>query len=254
MAAGYDREGDKSAVKNRESSKLFARLRSQGLFKKGMRVLDVGCGTGRMAIAFALQGAEVYALDFSSAMLERMRQNFPKQVAGKIHIVQADWVKLDLKKRGWQQAFDLVFACMTPAIRTPDAFLKLHAASCGGCYYRGWAGRRKDSLLQVLWPCLTGRPAPPLAGMAGSVHLAFNFLYAMGCSPSVEFQEVCFERRITVEQATRFFATYFKGLNGFTPRELRKKIKACLALSATDGFVIRRNEGRTGSIAWRKQA
>ena len=35
----------------------------------GTRVLDVCCGTGDLALAFAAQGAEVVGLDFSEAML-----------------------------------------------------------------------------------------------------------------------------------------------------------------------------------------
>jgi len=39
----------------------------------GRRVLDIGCGTGRMAIPLAAEGAEVTGLDFAPAMIERAR-------------------------------------------------------------------------------------------------------------------------------------------------------------------------------------
>ena len=40
----------------------------------GLRGVDVGCGTGRHAVALAAQGAEVTALDFSRGMLDAARR------------------------------------------------------------------------------------------------------------------------------------------------------------------------------------
>ena len=45
-------------------------------FQPGMRVLDIGCGTGAHAVAVAEQvvpGGEVLALDVSAPFLERVR-------------------------------------------------------------------------------------------------------------------------------------------------------------------------------------
>ena len=40
---------------------------------RGSKVLDMGCGEGGVAIAFALRGAEVTALDISPSRIERMK-------------------------------------------------------------------------------------------------------------------------------------------------------------------------------------
>jgi len=252
MAVDYDRWSERSDEKNEEAGELVAALTDRGLFREGMRVLDVGCGTGRLAIALAKHGAEVHALDFSPGMLGRMREALPAEQAPRVLPVEADWEGVDLAAYGWERAFDLVLACMTPAIRTPEAFLKLHDASRGGCYFRGWAGRRTDPLLEDLRNHLTGAPSPSLAGMAGSVLVAFNLLYAMGCSPSVEFQEVSWERREPVDKATHFYTEYFDGLGDLRRQELVRRISEYLATIAVDGRVLRRTEGRTGSIAWSK--
>jgi malonyl-CoA O-methyltransferase len=41
---------------------------------RGLKLLDVGCGTGRHALRLAARGARVHAIDFSECMLARARQ------------------------------------------------------------------------------------------------------------------------------------------------------------------------------------
>ena len=51
----------------------------------GMRVLDLGTGTGNLAVHFDALGCEVWGTDFSPAMLERARLKLPNA-----HLFQAD--------------------------------------------------------------------------------------------------------------------------------------------------------------------
>lgn len=252
MAVDYDRWDDASSdAQDQEDRALLATLTDRGLFREGMRVLDVGCGTGRMAMVFAKHGAQVHALDFSPAMLDRLREALPASLAQQVLPVEADWSDVDLASREWERAFDLVFACLTPAIQTPEALLKLHEASRGGCYFRGWADWDKDPLLEDLRHHLTGESAGPSpAGRAGSVIYAFNLLYAMGRSPWVEFQDVSWEARQPITQATSFYEDYFAGQADGSPEELGGRISDYLATVAEDGHVTRRTAGRTGSITW----
>ena len=64
-------------------------------------VLEVGCGTGRIAIAMALAGSEVTGLDFSPAMLQLCRAKLEQAqpVQGRLDTVQADMRAFDLGRR-----------------------------------------------------------------------------------------------------------------------------------------------------------
>jgi ubiquinone/menaquinone biosynthesis C-methylase UbiE len=67
-AATYDSDGNPLvALEEPLVAKLLGDVR-------GLRVLDVGCGTGRHAIRLAQAGADVTAIDFSAAMLEQARR------------------------------------------------------------------------------------------------------------------------------------------------------------------------------------
>jgi putative AdoMet-dependent methyltransferase len=46
--------------------------------RAGLRVLDLGTGTGNLAALFARQGCEVWATDFSAAMLVKARLKLPQ--------------------------------------------------------------------------------------------------------------------------------------------------------------------------------
>lgn len=59
--------------------------------KSGDRALDVCCGTGDIALALAVVGAETTGLDFTEAMLAVAER---KPTAGKVRFVQGDAMKL----------------------------------------------------------------------------------------------------------------------------------------------------------------
>jgi SAM-dependent methyltransferase len=73
--------------------------------RAGQRVLDVGCGTGVVAITAARAGAQVNALDLTPELLERARQN------GQLAEVSVDWREGDVEKLPFADAtFDVVLS------------------------------------------------------------------------------------------------------------------------------------------------
>ena len=72
----------------------------------GLKMVDVGCGTGRHAIRLAAAGATVTAIDFSSAMLERARA---KPGAESVRFLSHDLAKPLPLRSG---SFDRVLCCL----------------------------------------------------------------------------------------------------------------------------------------------
>lgn len=99
---------------------------------RGLRVLDVGCGTGRHTLRLAAQGARVTGIDFSSGMLAAAR--------AKPGAAGVEWIAHDLgdAARDWPVpvgAFDLVTcALVLDHVHDVPAFFRqlARAAKPGG--------------------------------------------------------------------------------------------------------------------------
>lgn len=82
-----------------------ARLVKFAGIRPGQRVLDVGCGTGVVAVTAARLGATVTGLDLTPQLLERARQN--SQIAE----VQIDWREGDAENLPFEDnSFDVVLS------------------------------------------------------------------------------------------------------------------------------------------------
>ncbi len=76
------------------------------------RVLEVGCGTGRVLIPTARAGVRITGLDLSSAMLDMCRQKVaqePEDVQDRVTLVRADMRSFDLRPK-----FELVTTPFRP--------------------------------------------------------------------------------------------------------------------------------------------
>lgn len=66
------------------------------------KILELCCGTGRVALPLAARGHRVTAVDMSAPMLERFRINmnrWPPEVAERLTLVQQDICQLDLQDK-----------------------------------------------------------------------------------------------------------------------------------------------------------
>lgn len=144
-------------------------------------VLDVGAGTGRLAIALAPQAKEVIAVEPNAAMLDYLRRDAGEQGLTNLTCLQMTWQDApdDL-------AADIVICShVLYPIRDIVPFLtKLQAATSGACYIYMRA-TPIDALTAPIWRHFHGddRGLPP-----GYIH-ALDVLYEMEIFANVEIVE-----------------------------------------------------------------
>ncbi len=92
--------------------------------RSGGSVLELGVGTGRIAIPAAVMGHDVVGVDLHLPMLDRARQKLgDAPVIGSIELIEADMCGLDLGKKD----FDLVIIPAHTLALVTDADLQLEA-------------------------------------------------------------------------------------------------------------------------------
>lgn len=68
----------------------------------GSPILEIGCGTGRVTLALARAGYDIYGIDLSANMLKiahRNMQHLPKDIRERITLKQQDMCELDIPGR-----------------------------------------------------------------------------------------------------------------------------------------------------------
>jgi SAM-dependent methyltransferase len=246
MAADYGTQSHAGGKDGRVHETISC-LEGKGVCLEGARILDIGCGPGQYAQAFAQRGAEVVCIDIAARMIERLKREIDPALRAHITPLVADWASVDIDAGGFTEAFDLVFANMTPAISGPDAFLKIMKAGRRWCWFRGWAGPRENPLLEKLHQEIFSTKASPFKG---NFLCAYNLICASGYFPECFYSPIQWTHRKPLAECIEFHKTFFASRSNLSPVELSRKIGAYLGNIAVDGFVESTVKGHTASMLW----
>lgn len=206
----------------------------------GRRVLDVGAGTGAIALHAHAAGAEVVALDVSAAMLGRLRDADP---TGAIRTVHADWRTVDPAASGLARGFDLVFAQMVPSFREAADFARMSACSRGWCVFVGWGRVRRDPWMEKAF-ALHGMPWEVPAG----VPLALDRLGSLGIRCEPVWLAETWPRDRPVEAAVRDAVDHLDVRGATADIGLLTRTAAAMAIQ---GRMVDASSVEIGIVTWR---
>jgi len=99
-------EWDRWAATYEETGGLFTRINDDWIVRqlrpRGRRVLDVGCGTGRLARRLAPEAREVVGIDTSPRMIERAREDASPNTR---------FQRLSVLELSSEESFDIIVVC-----------------------------------------------------------------------------------------------------------------------------------------------
>lgn len=245
-AASFSRNtaGEKNVIRQQQVLRFLAEC---GVPLSGSKILDIGCGPGNYAIPMAAEAEGIWALDPSPTMLEVLKERMAVRELSNITPVLKTWQELDLAAEGWRKNFDLVFAAMTPGIDNGEMLRKMIDASRGYCLLSKFAGPRRNSLQEKLWPRTVGGHYP---GSCSDFIYPFNLLYSWGYYPAVRFFNTEYTNESTVAEAEKLLANWLEQYCILTP-EVISQIANFVQEEAVEGVVRETVSARTGVMVWR---
>lgn len=131
-------------------------------FRRGSRILEIGCGTGRTACHLARNGHKVTGIDIRPAMLEKAKKRAELEQVN-VHFIQGDACQLPLES----DQFDVVFAeSVTVFVDAPKAFSEYYRVlrQSGSLYDREMMAttRLPSKVSQAVWKLYGARQVPLL--------------------------------------------------------------------------------------------
>lgn len=245
-AQTYDQ--NKKEVQDRRLAKTMDGFKNNHLLFDGMTVLDIGCGTGMVAMEMAGYGAQVTALDFSRGMLEKFDRKIAPGIKKNITLVCEDWHRVDIDKKGWRKAFDLVIAFMSPGVADPNSFFKMINCAEKGCAIRGWAAKRQQLILADLWEKIMGGT---LEDKPQSILYKINLLFSMGIFPAISFDTIEWDQTVSMTEEFDAQMAFFQKVSKKSRSELEQIIGPYLESRSRDHQIIRSHKGLTATAVFR---
>lgn len=195
---------DKS--ENSSAKKLLKELKERGVEFDGKRVLDIGCGTGRVSIEVAKSAKSVHGVDVSREMLSLLESSAQAEGMENMSVECGDFGSLPLCG-----GYDIVMATMTPALQSMEEFEKAILLAKERFVYIGWGRTRSAPLLERAFELHGGKLHLPFGAPGAS-----EFLREIGFDIEPEYGEEVWEHEASIEEAIEEMCWHIE-IGGVTP-------------------------------------
>ena len=231
---------EKNLTKTQE---VIGMAEQRGVKIDGASILDVGCGTGVYTLPLAQRALHVTGLDLSEAMVRRFEEERLAHGIENATVIQMPWSDAAVSEHTLEKAFDIVWAAMTPALRSPEDVARMNRCARDWCVYIGWGGMRKNPFLAEVFQAHDQTFGPPPGAKNVQAHLA-----AMGIDTEIEFFRSHWEWEGTEDEAVSHAEGFLRALTEAEPN--LDLIREIAARFSTDGTVTHRTEVEKGFMTW----
>lgn len=239
-AKKYPLPFDNKAFSN--TQKVLDILGQKGVDFSGKKVLDIGCGTGIFTLPIAKIAQFVVGLDFSEAMLERLKAESERLSIKNIGILHSSWKDFDPSVSNLIRSFDIVLSSMSMAIKEESDVLKMEECSRQFCIYIGWGRLRKNPLIEEIFARHEMPFKPPPGAQA-----IYEVLSKRQRQLSIDYVQTSWQWEGTVEEALSDIAMHIDVQGGVPNPEI---IKDVVTKNSNDGKLTHTTEAEQGVIVW----
>ncbi|WP_188890784.1 class I SAM-dependent methyltransferase [Paenibacillus radicis (ex Gao et al. 2016)] len=234
----------------KRSRRIINWLEGQGVGFENTSVLDIGAASGVFTVPFAERGARVTALESSPPLVELLEENIAKFADDQVSIVHEPFEHIDVQDKGWGEAFDLVFVSMCPVILDWESVEKVLYCARKYCYISMPVTHNEHSLLQEIWPLITGQSfkKKPLE-MGYLLHL----LYLKGYSYESLVTREMKTKEVTHEAALQEVMTMLGHYGLSVDEKAVRTVAGYLEQAYPSGRVAVQEGGRFGKVLIRLQ-
>lgn len=224
---------------SRDVNLMIAHSEDSGIDFSGRRVLDIGCGTGTVAIPLARKGSFVTGIDLSEGMLAAFERD--AQGAGvfdRVCITRSTWDDFEVAA-----PYDIVIASMTPAVSEATHIDKMLQSATESGIYVGWGDFRVNLTLKHLFEA-HGCDYPM---QYGSAHRFADTMRSRGIEVSIRFFDTAWEEYMEPVEAERYALTQLEQHNVLPDPAV---VASILDTFQSDQGICFRTEAQKGVVVW----
>ncbi|MCD8019476.1 MAG: class I SAM-dependent methyltransferase [Clostridiales bacterium] len=183
---GLREDTEKKERSDRRIAATIDFLKGHGLLGPIDDVVDIGCGPGRFAAAFAKHCRSVLGIDISQQMVDYGREFIKENDVENVRFKVCDFKGADVHAPEWSKQFDLVFASTTPALNAPEDMERMEALSRAYCFSSVYV-KAHDPLLEDIMSCIC--PGQPFVSKRDgrTLYAMFNLLWLRCRYPEVTY-------------------------------------------------------------------
>lgn len=212
----------------------------EGLIAPGQSVVDLGCGTGWLALPLARMGAPVIAVDKSRSMIQAVREAAARYKLEDLTTKESCWTEVALP-----EPLDLVLAAFFPDVLSPDGFRRMESLGRRCAVILG-SGMGSLPWTPILWRELFGSVP---SGGAHHGQVAFNWLLATNRCPNLRYLPLDFSVNVPLDTLLTFYRRYF-AIFGCEGPSLAVLLHRVLTPFAREEIVAVRGQTQFGLLWW----
>jgi len=233
-----------------ETAEVMTYLENKNVLNKDFKVLEIGCGAGRLTVPIAKRVQSVVAVDISPKMIEASQKYAREEGIDNIEFIHLPWEKIREGYEAFYQKFDLVIAYECGAIKNRDSFYQLSEFSKKYVFVSIYAKRKDEFQLMVARKLFREKKDKK----RNFVFKIFEFLWNSGYYPEISYHDKVYDKVLPLDIISRVYGEDFVKERDDREKlyEATEKVREFLEPYAIGGMITEKVKAKAAWFFWSK--